>query len=805
MNALRHVCRSLGRTAWLSLAAVLCFALSMTVIGSIGTLVDVVMFRGLPFPEPSQLVRIQAAPANTDDGDYLNYRELEAIRGSGKPAALSSVEAAARTRLVFRIPGYSTSRLEGEAVTSGYFDSLGVTPFLGRDFSDEEYRQGIQVIMLGYSAWQKYFDADPDIVGTTLLASATEHAFRYTVVGILPPDFHGTIEDDMPDLEFWVPYEHGFSQPGDRDSTARYVLPVARLAPGASIADLNAELGRRSEQILNPGNERESEWQLLASGMAEEWRSEHADGLLLLSAAALLMLVVATLNIAMLLLARMLENKRDIALQIALGARPGRVAWQLAREVLILAVAGGVIGALAAAPVMNYFLDLSEVQMPSYFEIQPSWQVFLTGFSILVSVALLATWLPLRTSQRISPSEILKESGERHGASRSGSRHANMVIASEIAITTLLVIGTLLLVRSLQAISNEDLGYDSVGKLRMSVFIDQADIEDETALPAFAEALAEEILGSTSVGDVALVWPTVPLLRGVPVQIDSTRNAAGSTLTGSQYIVSDNFFDSLDIALLRGRTFTSSDTQSSEPAVMVSRATAELLGGNVLDSRIHVAGEPHRIIGVVADAKFAGARETGVDRYEIYRSYRQSPQRLVSAIIDIREGTPAEAIPDIRRRISGIAPASAIDWVDPVEGFLAWMHRDLTFRTMLVLALGVAALLLTSIGIFGLITTAMLNARMEIGVRKAFGARHGSLLLTMLRKGLNPAVAGLCTGLAAALLLAGLLQGILFGVSAYDPLAFGSAIAVVLLAAMLATLVPAWRAIRREPIQALRD
>jgi predicted permease len=808
MSYLRTRLRSLRSARRLAAGVVVCTAIGMAATGMLGALLEMAMFEQPPFPAAERLVRVW----NADDAGerrqplaYPDFLDLEAALDS-----LERLEAAGRARLIWQREGRPGRRVEGEAVTQGYFDLLGVTPLLGRRFTPSEWRGEGRVLMLGYDAWIREYAGREDIVGTTLRAStqALEPPSLYTIVGVLPPDFHGTIEDDMPDLEFWLPVAGYLSADARGDRAVRNLLAIGRLAPGESMESLESQAGSLAVQLAPEFRAFADAHDFQVESLGANWRAPYRRAAPLLSVAAMLLLAIAAANVALLVMTRALERRHEFALRRVLGARRWQLMSDVVAEVLVLTLLGGILGAAAAPRLLDAVLAVGEVQVPLYVSPAPSSATLAAAFLVLLGVALAAAFLPLLFGGRMPPAAAVNESGLRTGESRRPAQLRRGLVALQLALSLALLTTSGLLARSYLALAEAPLGFAVDDKVRIGLFVNTADVGEEADLPLFAERISAELEARPGVESAGIVWPTVPTLTAVRGRVEHPALATAGSDDGllvSNYIAGDGFFDAVGLPLLAGRTFGVLDGEAEERRGIVSRSVAELFGGpgRAVNQVVTLNGTPLRIVGVVGGARFAGPRESAEHRHEVYLSFRQLPRRLMSAIVRV-SGDPAEAAPALAATLGELAPNSAVDWVDAMTGFFAWMHRDTAFRLALVAIFAVSALLLTTAGVYALFSQQVLRSRHEIGVRKALGASNARIAGRVLVSALRILAAGLALGVALSLALGTVMRGLLYGIDAVDTVALGGACALLVLVVSLTVTGPAVHAARVLPSSALR-
>ncbi|HKL50254.1 MAG TPA: FtsX-like permease family protein, partial [Wenzhouxiangellaceae bacterium] len=774
---------------------------------SVSTLISLTSLRPLPFPDAERLVRIwnvEQGSARQDSLAPADLADLEVGMNS-----LDRLEATARSRLIWDRPGEPGRRVEGEAVTSGYFSLLHVSAFIGRLISADEFSRGEPVMLLSHAAWGREFQFDPDIVGKPLrtLTQDQETATSYTIIGVLPPDFHGTIEDDMPDLEFFIPFRAYLNAEERSRRDLRNVLAIGRLGEGVELPAAQAGADILADTLAPEFAQISEGHGFQVEHLGASWRAGFNQANALLAGAAVLLLAIAVLNVAMLLVSRTVERRHDLAIRGALGAGRARLLAPVVGETLLLSLAGGLIGCIVAAPLLSGFLALANTDIPTYMDIQTDVYTLAIAFAAMLIGGLLAASLPAWAAASVDVNDSLRDGSGRMAGSRATSRWGRWIIGGQVALTVTLLLSGSLLGRAYLDLGNRDLGFATDNRLRMGLFISAEDVPDEAALPAFVDRVEAELMQEPGVLDVALLWPTVPMPNPVTGRLawpEMPMTGGSEGMMVSNYIVDDGFFDGLDIPRVAGRLFDSRDAGSDVRSAVVGESLANLMGGSndALEREISLNGTAYRVVGVVGDTRFGGPDGPADFNHQIYLSYAQVPRRLVSPIIEV-DGNPAAYAQQLNTALGRIAPGSAVDWVEPVDEFIGWLYRDSTFRLALVAAFAMSALALVSVGLYAVLAQQVAAATPEIGLRKAMGASNLNILWRVVGQGLRVSVTGLGVGLLLGALFIRFLEGMLHGVSRADPSAWLATIVLVLGIALTACLLPARRAVRVEPIEAL--
>lgn len=799
-TALRHAARGLIRARRLSLAIVACVALGITAAGAVFAFVGPALLQPLPFPDADRLVRVWlSAPGETERLD-LSFADLEDLSGA---RALERVEASARARLVFQRSD-GGRRTEGEAVTPGYFGLLGAAPVLGRFPVAEEYTRGERVMVLSHGAWGAQFGFERDVVGRTIATNAGP----WTVVGIAAPGFGGTVEDDSGDIEFWVPITAYLSEAARTRRDIGNVWSVARLRGSATSAQAAAELRGLSERIaaLHPDSRGAVAYRV--EPFAENWREPVRSGGILLLIAAGLLLLVAAVNVAGLLLARALERRRELAVRMALGASRSRAAAVLIGEAVVLVVLGGIAGALLGPLLLEMFLHLSPSEIPAYVSRAPGLAYALLSIGAVGVTAVIASGAPAFFATRTDPMRIIREGGRGSVGGRWERRWGSGLVIAEVALTVVLAVSAGLLARSFGALQGADLGFRTTDVLRIGFFPDPLDASDVSAVRALTARARDRLAALPGVETVGRVAPTTPLVASpdVAVRFDgmpADRLEAG--MPAGWFSVDEHFFDALDIPVLAGRGFEGSERPDGARVAVVSASLAAHFGSaeRALQREIRRGDVAYTIIGVVGDAFFTGPRPNGADGTQLYTSIEQDPSGLISFLMATR-GDPSGVTAEARRILGAIAPRSALDWVEPVDDALGAMVARDRFLATLIGAFSGAALLLAAIGLFAVLANLVTRSRAELGLRRALGAEPGRITGDIVRRGVRLVALGLVVGIPLSLAAARIVRATLFGVGALDPLAWIGAAAVLLATGALAAWVPARRAARTSPLEALR-
>jgi predicted permease len=542
--------------------------------------------------------------------------------------------------------------------------------------------------------------------------------------------------------------------------------------------------------------------------------------------------MIAAVNVGCLLLARVLDRRRELAIRAALGADRRRIALQLFTEALVLVSAGGALGALAGPWMLDAFLAMSplgRLTLPRYLELAPDGITLGLAAGTLAIAGLLAGTVPALLGRRVTAGDVLREGGR--GAIGPGAerRWGAILIAGETALTLVLLVAGGLLVRSYASLSTIDTGFDRDRIARLAVTLSRSDISDRSRLPAMYERLRRELASVPGVSAVGLVHPTLPPWDGYRerIALDGVDLPhAPDGLTAGIHLADEGLLPMLGARILAGRNLEAEDGRRDAPVAVISRSLALFFGSpdravgrtiRFLDDDPMMPSGAFRVVGVAQDVAYDGLVEEdtrrfvrqreGQDvrgaRHDAYVPLARFPISVVS-IGASTHGDPAALIGPLRRRLADIAPASAAHWVSTMREEIALEYEPTRFYTILVAAFSSSALALTSVGLFALLSHAAARRTGEMGLRLALGASRASVAALLLKGGILPLAAGVAAGTVTALFAARALGGLLYGTGGFDLVAFGGAVAALLAVALAAGFAPAKRVASIQPMSALR-
>jgi putative ABC transport system permease protein len=801
---LRYGLRTLWRRRGFTAIAVITLALGIGANTALFSVVNGVLLRPLPYPDPDRVVTLREANQQVRTA-HVSYQNFNDWRRQSQSFEYISAHTGKWGGPETVIGGREPVRANVVSVFRDFFQVFGVAPVAGRTFAPEESNYGTTpVAVVSYRFWQRSLSADPRLVDHDL----TIGGLRFNVIGVMPQDFSFPQDTDI-----WVSKEQLDVDNSSRSS--HNYAGIARLKPGVSLAQAQAEMtgiGRRvAEQ--DPSDKAHNDVAVL--GLKDQITGPIRPALIVLLAAVGLVLLIACANVANLLLARAVSRRREFAIRAALGARSFRVVRQLLTESLLLALLGGLLGLLLAYWLITALIALAPSTIPRLDAIHiDGWTL---GFTLLVSLltSLLFGLVPALRAAKPDLNESLKE-GSR-GSSGSSSLFRNALVTTEIALTLVLLIGAGLLLKSFWRVLQVDPGFNPDNVLTMQVSLPSSQYPDSNRRITFYRQLFERLRSVPGVESTGMI-NNLPLGG---VDLNATIFIAGRPVDqagyGSFRVIGPDYFRVMNIPLIKGRYFTEQDNESAEPVALISQLVAETtfkgedpIGKRAIStndiSRREEIDHPDRwpkIVGVVGDVKHFGpeGKTTGT----IYVCYAQRPMRIGDMTLVVRsKGAAANPTAAIRQEVAALDKNLPMTF----EGMDQVFSRSTANRRYNVLLLGTfaaLALLLAAIGIYGVISYAVSESTRELGIRMALGAQKLDVMKLVVAQGMTLALAGVVIGAAGSFAVTRWMTSLLYGVTATDPLIFAGVSLLLLVTALIACYVPARRAVRVDPIVALRQ
>ncbi len=798
LQDLRFAIRMLRKAPSFTAVAVLTLALGIGANTAIFSVVNAVLLRPLPFKNASQLVVMRETNKRVGDvsvsyPDFLDWRQQS--RAFAQMAAVHNMG--------FNLSGVTQpENIGGYAVSPNFLSMLSVQPFLGRDFLPSEEKQGTTpVVLLSYQLWQSHLGGDPQVLGRTI----TLDGRSFTIVGILPPTFRFLDRTDV--LAPIGVYAGDIGDRGDRGD----MDVVGRLASGVPLSQAVVEMdtiaARLSEQY--PKSDLGVGAHLIS--IREAFAGDTRLAVLVLFGAVVFVLLIACVNVANLFLVRGAARAREIAVRLAFGAGRGRVVRQMLTESFLLAVLGGVLGLVLGAWGIT---DLGYLIPPDSFQmmgIRMDASVFLFAAAMVVLVAFAFGLVPALQVTRPDLHETLKEGGRSSTSSAGQHRLRSALAIAETALALVLLVGAGLMLKSLYRLLQVSPGFEPARVLTMEMNLRTTQYSKSPAVLNFWQQLLDRVRTIPGV-DSAAVGTVIPLtdnhsrtditIEGLPLP------APGESPHPDYHIVSSAYTSALRIPLLRGRNFTDADNETAPQVALVNATMARRFWPNDDPTgKRFMWGHPGKdnkwitIVGVVGDTRLYGLANPA--RLEVYVPFRQDPDTDMNLVVRSAVD-PASLTSAIRAAVAAIDKDQPIFAISTMQQLV---DDSISTRRLTLVLLGLfsaLALILAAIGIYGVMSYGVALRTQEIGIRMALGAQHRDVLRLVLGQGARIALLGVAIGLVGAAELTRFLSKLLFSVSAGDPLTFACVAALLVIVALAACYIPARRAMRVDPIIALR-
>ena len=798
LNDLRYALRMLLKSPGFSIIAIITLALGIGANSAIFSVIDTVLLRPLPFPQPNELAMLWSAPNKGAERethsipDYLDFREqaksFSALALYNKSSAVLNSDP-------------NGHEVRGLVATSDIFSVLGVTPNLGRAYNRAEDTPGARVVVLTYEAWQRYFNGDPQIVGREVRLSLKP----YTVIGVMPRGFRFPFDGPA---EYLMPL-HPLVGPLLENRGMHFLRAIGRLRPGASVGQARAEVKAIAARLEKQYPDTNTDRSATVISLQEDLTGNVRAALLVVLAAVFFVLLIACANVANLLLARATARQREIAIRTALGASRVRLVRQLLAEGLLLALLGAAGGLLLAWWSVDLLRAFGPRDVPRIDELQINSVVILFTLGVTVASTLLFALVPALQVTRPNVNESLQE-GNRGGANPESHRLRGLLVVTQVALSLLLLAGAGLLIKSFANLRGTDPGFDPTRVMTADLVLPRTKYPEEKAQRQFFERLLPKLAalpGLEAVGgasplpfsgnDSALTF----WIAGRPDP------GPGNHPDASNLRVLGDYFRVMRISLLAGRVFDRRDIQDAPRVVMINEAFAQKffpktnpLGQHLL---LDVDPEhPAEIVGVVGSSRHESLAVAPIPEY--YVPQAQDPDRFSHLVFRTATANLTGLEAAMRRAIQEIDPDVFVPKLVPLEQLIGGTLAQPRFNMMLLGSFAAVALLLAAIGIYGVIAYSVAQRTREIGIRMALGAQRGDVLRMILRQSMIIIGIGLAIGLFGAFALTRWMGSLLYGVGAHDLSIHGLVLMVLAGAGLIASYIPARRAMAVDPMMALR-
>jgi putative ABC transport system permease protein len=803
---LTYAIRMLRKHPGFAAAAVITLALGIGANTTIFSVCNAVLFKPLPYAEPERIVMLSERHSDGTLGDVAPANFVDWRDASQSFSAMGAVRASSFAPSFILGAQNEASRLAGGTVSSSFFTVLGVPFVLGRNFLPEEDRPGKnRVAILSYATWSERFGGDRDIAGKTI----TLDDESFTVVGVLPANFQfGSTAADFEarsQVDVWVPMA---LDPQRLQRGAHMLHVIARLRPGMKLAQAQAELDVLAANLARQYPEHNKDIGIAAVPLTDQVTGSVRVALETLLGAVGLVLLIACANVANLLLNRAAARRKEIAVRIALGASRRRLAQQLLTESLLLASLGGLAGfilAFAAIAALTPHLP-ADLSRAAGITVDTRMLIFTAVISLVTGI--LFGLGPLFGPWHQSAGESLKENNRTSSGIQTRLRSALAVTQIAIAIT--LLIGASLMVKSFWALVHVAPGFRSDSVLTARLSLPRSRYADNEKIAAFEQLLRESLHGQPGIQSAgfATYVPLSGLENGWSFVIEGRPPLPVGTYNMSNYRpVSPGYFETIGIPLLRGRSFTVADTAESPWVAMINDSMARQYwpAENPIGQRLQNGpGEKWRtVIGVVGDVLHDGL--DGAPKPEMYLPVEQSMNVESDPTIVVRTTLDSGAAAvELRGVVSALDPAIPVDRIETMHQLVSGSVAQPRFRTIILTAFSLLALVMASIGIYGVMNYLVIQRTREFGIRLSLGATPSDVLRLVLRRAAMLIGAGVCLGLTGSALLVRFITTLLFGTAPLDPLTFVAVPILLAAVAFAASYIPARRATRIDPIVALR-
>jgi putative ABC transport system permease protein len=806
MNDLRFAFRQLIKSPGFTFVAVLTLALGIGANSAIFSVIDTVLLRALPFSEPDRLATVwSASPQHPDEPrgthSFPDFRDFRAQNHTFTAmAAYTGVSAIWGA-------GEGSEEIPGIGATSDLFDVLKNRPLLGRGFSPEdEKRDAPRVVVISHSLWQGHFAGDPRIIGRAVTIAGKS----YTITGVMPAGWKFPIQNER--VDYIAPLLPLFASENYIERRgAHFLFVVGRLKPGVDLKTATADLQTIALQLAKQYPETDAGRSERVVAMQSDVVGEVRPALLVLSGAVALVLLIACANVANLFLARAAGREREIAIRTALGANRFHIVRQLLTETLLLSLLGGGAGLLLACWSLDSLRTFGPADVPRLSEIRVNSTVVMFTFAIACLTSLIFGLIPALQASRSRMEESLKDATRGSTGGKRNHRLRAAFVVSQFALSLVLLVGAGLLIRSFAELRAVRPGFDPRGVVTFWQVLPKARYGEVDQQTQFFDKLLVKLRSLPGIEDAGLASP-LPFSGN-----DQSRTftivgwpapAQGMEPSASLLTTDGDYFRTLRIPLKSGRLFNARDRKDSPPVVVINDTFARKYfpNENPLGQRLQIGrkedGPPREIVGVAGTAKHGSLREA--DEAEYYIPFAQEPDRFSEIAVRTKQPAPPGLETMIRRAVHEIDSQQFVPEMKPLTGLISQTLSQSRFNTGLLATFAAIAIMLAAVGIYGVIACNVAQRTREIGIRMALGAQRKEMLTMILRQSLTMAALGIVVGLLGALAAGRLLRALLFGVGTMDLLTYGAVILLLGLAALLAGLLPARRAMKVDPVVALR-
>jgi len=808
-NDLRFGLRILRRNPGFTLAAIVVLALGIGANTAIFSIVNAVLLRPLPYENPSRIMQVwHVPPAKSFPGMTLfsvsaaNYLDWQSQNRTFEHLAAYGFAS-------FNVGGGERPEaIRGATVEPDFFSILGVRPVQGRVFAPDENHPGHgHVIILGNKLWRDQFASDSGIVGRNILLDGE----TYTVVGVMAPKFK------FPDwADFWIPMAWSDQNRAVRGN--HNYLAIGQLKPGVSVEQAKADLSTISARLEQQYPEDDKGWGATVIPLREQIVGDVRPALLVLLGAVAFVLLIACANVANLVLAKTLARRKEIAIRTSLGASRAVVLRQILAETLLLSLAGGALGLLLARVGISLIQKFLADRLPPSTEIALDAQVLAFTLFLALFAGILAGLLPSLRFTRTDVNEALKQS-QRGSSDSGGGRTRGLLVVAEVALSLVLLIGAGLMIRSLLQLGSVRPGFDANNVLTATLTVPAKKFANPAAQTGFFDQVLRQIRATPGVESAGQI-DSLPMDGGGSHQPVAVEGQPVVPMADQPEVdvrmISTGYLQAMRIPLLRGRDLNDSDVVDRSHVVVISDSMAKRFWPNENPLGKHIgltffADGPREVVGVVGDVKEDSLDQTR-PRETLYWPVNQltvpasQTWRSFGMSLAVRTSVdPSGLISAVTSAVHQVDPEIPVVSAVTMEGLLSASLSPQRFNVLLLGAFAGLALVLAAVGIYSVLAYTVRRRVREIGIRMALGATDSDVLQMVVADGMKPILLGVGIGLAAALALSRVVASLIFGVRPTDPLTFAGVSVLLVIVGLLATVLPAYRATRIEPIRTLRE
>ena len=812
LRDLRYALRMMWKSPGFTIAAVLTLAIGLGANAAIFSVINAVLLKPLPYAQPERALLIARAnaPGNSGSTTVLPWGGFEVKLFEKIPNTFTAI-GAFRSDFFNIANSERSERIDGALVTSGFFQAVGRQPLLGRSFTAEEDRPGQDhVVVIGYDLWQRVYGGDAGIVGRAIVLNGAS----YSVVGVMPKGFSFPNGAEMPPnfqlparTELWTPLALS-----DNPRGPAYLLVIARMKPGLTLAQARASMALAATQLENIFPQGKGWFNSAIMPLPDQIVGSTRPALWILWGAVGILLLIACANLTSLLLVRCAGRRREFSVRLALGAQRNTLLRQLIAEGAVLAFCGGALGLAFAYGLIRAIQILESQNLPRIADAGLDLRVFAFSVALSLVVGILLGWAASRDAGCTSINSSLRESALSAGIGKRVSRLHSIVVVGEIALTIVLLAAAGLLARSFSALAHVETGFRPHQALTFELTLPAAKYTNYDSQVAFYRQALERLNRAPGIAAAALVSPLPLSGNDEPTvfHVDDAPIPPGGLHEMTEYIiVSAGFFDALQIPITNGRAIADSDTAESLPVVVINESFARELfpGVNPLGHQVKLGSTrypPMTVVGVSADTKILNLRDR--PPIGIYIPYTQHPYPSIesSQFVVRSVAAPESAIASVRDAIRSVDSGQPVAKIQTMELLVSDALSGERFLLFMIGLFATMALILAIVGIYGVLAYVTSQRIHEIGIRIALGAQRSDVSRLVLGHGLALTFAGVALGLAGAWAATRVLNSVLFGISSTDPLTFICVSAILGASAMLACYIPARRAMRVDPMVALR-